>query len=145
KLLARTPVGVPVTLDPGPEPISYRVGIPAYDAFPFEQWARLQARLWRNPLQALFTYENPAGYDRLRQEIATYLQSARAVRCQPEQIIVVSGSQQALMLTGMVLLDAGDAVWMEDPGYTGARAALLGAGANLIPVPVDEEGINVEA
>jgi GntR family transcriptional regulator/MocR family aminotransferase len=61
----------------------------------------------------------------------------------PEQVIVVSGSQQALDLSARVLLDPGDAVWVEDPGYMGARGALSGAGARLVPVPVDEEGLEV--
>jgi GntR family transcriptional regulator/MocR family aminotransferase len=66
----------------------------------------------------------------------------RAVRCAPEQVIVVGGSQQALDLAARVLLDPGDPVWFEEPGYLGARAALRGAGADIIPIPVDQDGLD---
>jgi len=77
--------------------------------------------------------------------ISAYLGATRAVRCTWEQVIVVSGSQQALDLAARVLLDPGDAAWVEDPGYAGARGALLGAGARLVPVPVDGDGLDVAA
>ena len=93
----------------------------------------------------LLGYGNPAGYWPLRREIPAHLATARAVRCDPEQVIVVSGSQQALDLASRVLLDPGDAVWIEDPGYMGARGTLAGSGARLVPVPVDEEGLVVAA
>jgi GntR family transcriptional regulator/MocR family aminotransferase len=141
-LLATT--RVPTPLFPG-ELKAFRPGVPALDAFPFELWARLVARRWRRPQRALLGYGDPAGYRPLREAIATYLGEARAVRCEPEQVIVVAGSQQALDLTARMLLDAGDAAWIEDPGYLGARGALLGAGAQLVPVPVDGEGLDVAA
>ncbi|MCA1647250.1 MAG: PLP-dependent aminotransferase family protein, partial [Chloroflexi bacterium] len=81
----------------------------------------------------------------LREAIASYLGAVRAVRCSPEQVIVVGGSQQALDLAARVLLDPGNTVWFEEPGYLGARAALRGAGAQVIPVPVDEDGLDVGA
>jgi GntR family transcriptional regulator/MocR family aminotransferase len=93
----------------------------------------------------LLGYGHPAGYGPLREEISVYLRASRAVLCEPGQVIVVSGSQQALDLCARVLLDPGDAAWVEDPGYGGARAALLGSGARLVPVPVDGEGLNVAA
>jgi GntR family transcriptional regulator / MocR family aminotransferase len=123
--------------------IAFRPGLPALDAFPYELWARLVARRWRRPQRSLLGYGDPAGYRPLRDAIAAYLGEARAVRCQAEQVIVVAGSQQALDLTARMLLDEGDAAWIEDPGYLGARGALLGAGAQLIPVPVDDEGLDV--
>ena len=123
--------------------IAFRPGLPALDAFPYELWARLVARRWRRPQRSLLGYGDPAGYGPLREAIAAYLGEARAVRCQAEQVIVVAGSQQALDLTARMLLDEGDAAWIEDPGYLGARGALLGAGAQLIPVPVDDEGLDV--
>jgi GntR family transcriptional regulator/MocR family aminotransferase len=67
------------------------------------------------------------------------------VRCEPEQIIVVSGSQQAVHIAALALLDTGDRVWMEDPGYWLARKVFALSGARIVPVPVDEEGINVAA
>jgi GntR family transcriptional regulator/MocR family aminotransferase len=123
--------------------IAFRPGLPALDAFPYELWARLVARRWRRPQRSLLGYGDPTGYGPLRQAIAAYLGEARAVRCQAQQVIVVAGSQQALDLTARMLLDEGDAAWIEDPGYLGARGALLGAGAQLIPVPVDDEGLDV--
>jgi GntR family transcriptional regulator/MocR family aminotransferase len=81
----------------------------------------------------------------LRRAVAAYLTDARAVRCEAEQVVIVSGAQQALDLASRVLIDPGDPVWIEEPGYPGVRAALLASGARLIPVPVDEEGINVQA
>jgi GntR family transcriptional regulator/MocR family aminotransferase len=127
------------------EPVPFRHGLPALDAFPFADWSRLAGRVWRNPPTRLLGNGDPAGYRPLREALAAYLGAARGVRCEAEQVIVVSGSQQALDLAGRLLLDPGDAAWIEDPGYLGARAALLAAGADLIPVPVDEEGLDVAA
>jgi GntR family transcriptional regulator / MocR family aminotransferase len=135
---------VPTPRFPG-ELKAFRPGVPALDAFPYELWARLVARRWRRPQRSLLGYGDPAGYRPLREAIATYLGEARAVRCDAEQVIVVAGSQQALDLTARLLLDEGDAAWIEDPGYLGARGAFLGAGATLVPVPVDGEGLDVAA
>jgi GntR family transcriptional regulator/MocR family aminotransferase len=81
----------------------------------------------------------------LRRAIAAYLTAARAVHCNAEHILIVSGAQQALDLASRVLVDPEDSVWIEDPGYPGVHAAFRAAGAQLIPVPVDEEGLNVQA
>jgi len=126
-------------------PRAFRVGWPAIEEFPRELWARLVARSWRDPPRELLLYGDPAGYRPLREAIAVYLREARGVRCETEQVIVVAGCQQGLDLAARVLLDPGDPVWIEDPGYLGARSALLGAGAELIPVPVDKDGLNVSA
>lgn len=120
-------------------------GIPALDAFPAKTWLRLMAKYWRQPSAALLGCGDPAGYWPLRETIATYLGAARAVQCSPDQVIITSGRQQAFDLVARMLLDPGDAAWIEDPCDIGARAALIGAGARLIPVPVDEEGIDVSA
>ncbi|HEU4595381.1 MAG TPA: PLP-dependent aminotransferase family protein [Pyrinomonadaceae bacterium] len=123
----------------------FRPGTPALDSFPFETWARLTAKHWRRPRRDLLNYGDPGGHARLRAAIAAYLGTARAVRCEPEQVIVVAGAQQALDLAARVLLDPGDAAWVEEPGYLGAKGALRGAGARLVPVPLDEQGMNIEA
>jgi len=86
---------------------------------------------------------DPLGFAPLREAIASYLGAARAVQCDPNQVIIVSGAQQAIDLTARVLIDPGDSVWMEEPGFQGMRGALLGAGAELAAVPVDDEGISV--
>ena len=126
-------------------PRAFRPGVPALEEFPLGIWRQLASKFWRRPPGALLGYGDPAGYGPLRRAISDYIGAARAVRCSWEQVIVVSGSQQALDLTARVLLDPGDAVWVEDPGYAGARAALSGAGARLVPVPVDGEGLDVAA
>jgi GntR family transcriptional regulator/MocR family aminotransferase len=126
-------------------PRAFRTGVPALEEFPSRVWGRLAGRIWRNPPRGLLGYGDPAGYRPLREEIAAYLEAARAVRCEWEQVIVVSGSQQALDLAARVLLDPGDAAWVEDPGYAGARGALISAGAHIVPVPVDGEGLEISA
>ncbi|MEZ4862177.1 MAG: PLP-dependent aminotransferase family protein [Caldilineaceae bacterium] len=124
-------------------PRAFGTGIPALDAFPYALWARLVARQWRAPQPQLLTYGDAAGYRPLRDAITEYLGTARGVRCTADQVLITAGSQHALDLVAQVLLDPGDTVWFEDPGYRGARAALLGSGAQLHPVPVDHEGLSV--
>lgn len=126
-------------------PIAFRATLPAIDAFPHDVWTKLLTRRLRNPTYDLLGYNDPAGYFPLREAIASYVRASRGVRCDVSQVIVVAGSQQALDLTARLLLDEGDSTWMEDPGYPGARNALIAAGAKLVPVPVDGEGLNVEA
>lgn len=120
-------------------------GLPAVDGFPFDIWARLAARKLRRPPRGLLGYGDPTGYRPLRESIAAYLRSARAVHCETEQVIVVDGAQQALDLVARVLLDRGDVAWVENPCYLGTRGAFLSAGAKLVPVPVDDEGFNLSA
>lgn len=122
---------------------AFRPGIPALDAFPRDLWARLAARLYRQSRFDLFSYGDPAGHPPLRRAIAEYLRAARGVNCRWEQVIVTSGSQQALDLAARVLLDRGDTAWVEDPGYFGARGAWMAAGIRCVPVPVDAEGLSV--
>ena len=138
-------IGTPVTLARPGTPHAFRPGMPAFDAFPFEVWSRYVVRRWRNPATDLLGYGDAAGYRPLREAIARHLAVARGVRCDAGQVVIVAGSQQALDLAARVLLDPGDAVWIEEPGYLGARAALAAAGAQLVPVPVDAEGLDVTA
>lgn len=122
---------------------TFRPGVPDLDAFPRQLWARLAARTWRRASAQILGYADPAGYGPLRAAIARYLVDARGVQCQPDQVIVVAGSQQALHVAAHVLLDEGDSAWVEDPGYPGARAALLSAGADVVPISVDREGLTL--
>lgn len=121
----------------------FRPGLAALDAFPLNIWSQITARHARQRSFELLNYSDPAGYRPLRQAIAGYIGSVRAVKCDAEQVIIVTGSQQALDLSSRVLLDAGDEVLVEDPCYPGARGALLGAGAHLMPVAVDSEGMDI--
>ncbi|TQC38353.1 PLP-dependent aminotransferase family protein, partial [Rhodococcus sp. WS4] len=93
----------------------------------------------------LMRYSDPRGYRPLREAIASYIGPARGIRCTADQVVIVSGSQQALEFSGRILLDPGDPAWIEDPCYLGAKAALISAGARLVPVPVDRKGIDVAA
>jgi len=124
---------------------AFPVGIPALDAFPHRVWSRLLARRWRHPSAELLNHRVPAGYLPLREQIAAYVATARGVRCTVDQVIIVAGAQQGLDLAARVLLDPGDAAWVEDPGYIGVRGALSGAGVRVVPVPVDSEGLDVAA
>lgn len=94
---------------------------------------------------AIGNYGPPAGYDPLRRAVASYLATARGVVCSPEQVIITNGAQAALDLCARILADPGDKAWIEDPGYLGARGAFRGAGLEMVPVPVDGEGLDVAA
>src|SRR5690606_23894930 len=107
---------------------AFTTGLPDCSDFTFDLWARLLAKDWRRPAPGLFAAADPAGYRPLRTAIADYLRTARAVRCDPEQVIVLSGIRQAVDLAARVLLDPGDIAGMEEPGYPGIRAALTAAG-----------------
>jgi len=117
----------------------------ALDEFPFGAWSKLLAEHSRRPRSRFTHHNDPMGFGCLRDAICSYLRIARAVECDPSQIMIVSGSQQAMEITARVLLDPGDPVWIEEPGYQLAQSVLLGAGCRIVPVPVDDEGISVTA
>jgi GntR family transcriptional regulator/MocR family aminotransferase len=123
----------------------FQNGLTATDEFPFEIWSRIAARRYRNPPRALLGSGDPQGFLPLREAVADHLKSARGVNCTPEQIIITSGAQQALDLTARIFLSENDSVLIEDPCYPEARNSFKAAGANLIPVPVDDEGFNLAA
>ena len=108
-------------------------------------WSKLIARHSENPAASALHHIDPLGSERFRQEICSYLRTARGVKCTPDQIMIVSGSQQAIDITARVLLDPGSPVFVEDPGYGLARTALTAAGCSLIPVPVDRDGMDIGA
>ncbi len=119
-------------------------GEPGLDLFPYKVWARLISRRARQSVREFAHYQPPAGYFPLREAIAAQIGVTRGVRCTPEQVIMTAGSQGALDLAVRTLLSPGEAAWLENPGYFGARGALLASGARLVPVPVDEQGLMVE-
>jgi len=122
---------------------AFIVGQLALEHFPFRVWASLVNRHVRNIRINSLHYGDPMGSKSFRSAIAQYLRTARAVNCEASQIMIVSGSQQALELTSRVLLDPGDEVWFEEPGYRLARNIFALAGCRLVPVPVDAEGMHV--
>ena len=123
---------------------AFRVSLPALEHFPTELWAKLVNRHTRKMSRKQMAYAGALGFEGLREAIAEYIGAVRGVRCEASQILVTTGSQQALQLASQVLLDPGDHAWIEEPGYHGARHALLMAGAKLTMVPVNEEGLDVK-
>ena len=124
---------------------AFHPGTPELAEFPFKTWSRLLSRRARFGGEDLFGYHYISGHPELREVIASFLTAMRRVRCSPEQIVVTTGGQAALDLLARLLLGEGDTVWMEEPGYLGARGAFLGAGARLSPLAVNRDGWQVPA
>jgi GntR family transcriptional regulator / MocR family aminotransferase len=131
---------------PDAEPrIQFTFGRPDLDEFPMRVWTQLLSKhLAARDLTSLDCPTRAKGHLPLRQALAGYLASARAVHCDPERIIIVSGSQQAIALVTRVLIDREDYAAIEEPGYLGAQKAMMASGANLIPIQVDHAGVRVE-
>ena len=126
-------------------PRAFVAGSPDLQAFPADLWRQLLQRRLRRDATALMFYGDPQGLPALREAIARYLTQSRGVRCHPGQVLVLTSSQQALQLLSATLLDEGDAVWMEDPGYAGARTAFAASGARLVDMPLDAHGATLDA
>jgi GntR family transcriptional regulator/MocR family aminotransferase len=122
---------------------AFSVHQPAFDHFPFSIWSKLLSRHSQSPRLSAIHNVDSLGSEVFREAICEYLRTSRAVRCDPSQVMIVSGSQQALDITARVLLEKGSGVWMEEPGYWLARKAFAGVGCRLQPVPVDEDGLIV--
>jgi GntR family transcriptional regulator/MocR family aminotransferase len=112
------------------------------ETFPFEMWRRILLRHARMAPVRQFDYGEAVGSFDLREAICAHVRRSRAVVCDPAEVIVVNGSQQALDLIARVLVERGDRVAIEDPHYNGIREVLRVAGARLLPVPVDRDGLN---
>jgi GntR family transcriptional regulator/MocR family aminotransferase len=125
--------------------LPFTTGRVALDQRTLTVWRRLTVRHLQRPDPRLLGYADPRGAAPLRQAIAGYLRAARAVRCDAEQVVVTAGAQQGIDLVLRVLLAPGDAVLVEDPCYPAVRAALQAAGARVVPVPVDAQGMDVAA
>jgi GntR family transcriptional regulator/MocR family aminotransferase len=108
-------------------------------------WKRLAARALSGRSRLSWSYGDPQGEPGLRQAIAEYLAAARGVRCRPEQLVVTAGTQQGLSLAARVLLDPGDTAWVEDPCYRSAVDILRAAEARIVPLPVDQHGLDITA
>jgi GntR family transcriptional regulator / MocR family aminotransferase len=120
-------------------------GLPAPDLFPVKAWARCTSRVMKPLAGELSSYPPPQGLLVLREQIAAHLAATRGLVADPGCIIVTSGTQQALRTAADLLMDPGDAAWVEDPGYIAGRGAVLAADAEIVPVPSDVEGIDVSA
>lgn len=123
-------------------PRAFRVGVPAFDLFPFDVWAKLHAGFWRNPDPARLGYGDPAGELQLRELIAAYLRQSRGISCTAGQIVITSGAQQAITLCAQLLVQPGQAVAVENPGYRAAGHAFAVAGGQVKGIPVDAEGLD---
>lgn len=123
---------------------AFGAGRPDLRAFPTAVWNKCQTSALKDAPLALLDYGDRGGLPRLRQAIASYLATYRGVQCEPEQVLVLTSSQQALDLAARVLLDPGDRVAMENPGYRGAATAFAAAGAQLEPIEVDAHGMVVD-
>jgi GntR family transcriptional regulator/MocR family aminotransferase len=128
-----------------PDHAAFRPGYPEIAGFPFSIWARLLAANTRDLREDLFGYHMISGHPRLRSALAEYLAASRGVKCDPEQVIVVTGTQAALDLIGRVFMDPGDHFWIEEPGYLGAYNAFVSAGGRPVPLPVDSNGWQLDA
>jgi GntR family transcriptional regulator/MocR family aminotransferase len=141
-LAVPTPAARRVAVGP---PRPFRIGVPAVDLFPVELWSQLARRRLRSVTAADLDYGEAAGLRALREAIADHVRVARGTECDADQVFVVAGAQRATEIACHLLLDPGDRAWMEEPGYPGTRKALLSAGARIVPVRVDAEGLDVAA
>jgi GntR family transcriptional regulator/MocR family aminotransferase len=128
----------------GKAPKPLQLGLPALDAFPRKVWNRIVAHRLRGSEPMRLGYPHPAGYEQLRERIATYLGVSRGVACVPEQVFITTGLRNTLELTLSSLSTVGNEFWFEDPGYILARPFLQNAAVKIVPVPVDEQGLIVE-
>lgn len=119
-------------------------GEPALDEFPIQVWSKIVRRVWKSLDPSMLSYGEPAGYRPLRTQIAEYLSVRRGVNCDPSQVMIVSGTQQAVDIVSRISIDAGDEVLFENPGYVSARDSFVKHGAKIIPVPVDDSGVILE-
>ncbi|MCG8592574.1 MAG: PLP-dependent aminotransferase family protein, partial [Proteobacteria bacterium] len=122
----------------------FRPDLPAVHHFPVETWARLSSKRVRRATLQDLANEDVGGLPALRAAIADSVGPTRGVRCTPDQVAVTSGIQQGLDLCCRMLVESGSSAWVEDPGYHGAVSALRRAGAELVPIPLDDEGLRVE-
>jgi GntR family transcriptional regulator/MocR family aminotransferase len=131
-------VGQPSAGHPGHG--SFSPGMPDAETFPFATWSRLLARQAKAARLDGAGCQDLTGYPPLQRAIADYIRVSRQVRCHPGQIVITTDAQAALDLLARVLLDPGDAVWVEEPGHIGAQAAFGAAGARMLPLAVGDEG-----
>jgi GntR family transcriptional regulator/MocR family aminotransferase len=123
---------------------AFRANLPALDLFPTTLWAQITAKRLRRASMNLLLGCDSMGYRPLREAVANYLVTSRGVNCEPDQIAIVSGVQEALDLVTRIFLDPGDRVSMEEPGYIGAAMVFEAAGAKVSRVPLDDQGMKLQ-
>ena len=121
--------------------MSLVASIPAVDEFPIAVWERLRSQVLAKKGVNLLRYSSNRGDADLRKAIAAYLCDFRAARCHPDQIVIVAGMQQAMLVSAMAVLNPGEVAWIEDPCYQQTRRVLTLAGVRIIPKPIDSQGI----
>ena len=142
----REPVVMSETPLPAPQPMRpFQAAAPDLDLFPHADWAKLVERVWRDPEPALLANADPLGWAPLRRAIAIHLGQWRGITCSPHQIVVTSGAAEAIDLLARSVMQAGDAVLMEEPGYRILRRSLKLAGLDPVPVAVDDHGFDATA
>lgn len=124
---------------------AFRANRPALDAFPTTLWAQVAARRLRRVSAHLLAGGEALGYRPLREAVAEYLSISRGVQCSPEQVLIISGVQEALERAAHLLVNPEDPVWVEEPGYPGAAIVFRAVGARVCAVPVDAEGLDLTA
>ena len=129
----------------GATPLPFQMGVPAQDAFPYKLWTRVMVRAARHTAASPVGYPDPRGDPDLRREVAAYLGIARGIRCNPSQVLITAGFAGALGLVVRALALEGRGAWFEDPGFPLTRTALSLAGTKVTAVPVDAEGLDVDA
>ncbi len=141
RVLSRRVRQLPPRRAPSSDAIAFRPGVPALDAFPLVQWRTALERAMREVDASELGYGDSVGQPALRQAIAQYVRVSRGVRCQPDQVFITDGTQTSLDICARFFADEGERVWIENPGYLGARVAMLAAGLSLKPIPVDAAGM----
>jgi len=141
RMISRRAMGIGASTRPGLQ--RYR-GANRLEQFPIAVWSRLVSRHARKVSRDLMGYGDPMGFGPFREVVAEYLRAFRAVKCDPAQIMVTTSPQQALQIAALALLDPKESAWIEEPAHPATHQAMKAAGAHVIPVPVDEEGLNIE-
>lgn len=119
----------------------FSVGVGCVDLFPQQIWGRILGRVWRHSQAELAKYSDVQGYQPLREALAQYMRSTRGLNCNADQIMIVNGTQQAINLTSRALLNSGDGILIDDPGYDGALGAFQSYGLQTHGIASDEEGM----
>lgn len=121
----------------------FRSGLVDWESFPHDEWGRILGRYWRNPPVALLEHTDAFGWMPLRAAIAAHLFEWRGLECDPAQVIITAGGSDAFDLIRRAVADTGDQMWLEEPGYATARRVFSIGGLDVVPVPVDDEGLRV--